>query len=334
MHASRMAGRSGLTVGKSARRATALVTAMLVGGGVVTALAGPASAATPGPLPGATPSAAQAGSTEYLAYTGTDHHVYLRNVTNRSQPAVALGGRLIGGPGLAFTPPGLLGTNSLLAVFGRGTDNALWWRHQTGSGWSAWQSLGGVITSRPTATGAVAASGTGAGPFGPFGVFARGTDGKVWYRTLGTSGWSKWATSGGRLLPGTGPGADGAGILELAVAGIDHHVWLFSLTGGLTQYGFVDFGGRTTADPAPISVTPASLEVFARGTDNALWSRGGHLPLAPDGSWHSLGGKLTSGVTATYGGRGQKGYVFVLGTDNQIWMRSGLDLSLGPWTRL
>ena len=330
MHSSRMAGRSGLTSSRWAHLATALVTAMLVGGGLVTALAaGAAAAAAPGPLPGATPSAVQTGSTVYLAYTGTNHQAYLRNVTNRSQPAVALGGRLVGGPGLAFGP------NGALTVFGRGTDNALWWKHQTASGWSSWQSLGGAIAARPSAVGAE--------QFG-FSVFARGTDGKVWYRTLGTSGWSKWAllpagstpsTFGGRLLPGTGPGAGGAGFLLLAVVGIDHHVWLFSLTGGLTQYGFVDFGGRTAADPAPISVTPASIEVFARGTDNTLWHREGHLPLAPDGSWHSLGGKLTSGVTATYGGRGQKGYVFVLGTDNQIWMRSGpAPGSLGPWTRL
>ena len=323
----RMAGLSGMPFGGWACRATALVTAMLAGGSLLAALAtSPAAAATPGPQPGVTPSAARAGSAIYVAYTGTDQHVYLRNVTQPTQPAVALGGRLVGGPGLASGPPGLLGTGTPLAVFGRGTDNALWWRHQTATGWTGWQSLGGVLTSKPSAIGL--------GPSAPFGslpVFVRGTDGKAWYRTLGTSSSSKWALLGGQLLPGTGPATGGLGILLLTVAGTNHHVWVFSDT-DLTQYGFADFGGRTTADPAVAAITIPTFVVFARGTDNALWARGGHLPLAPDGSWQSLGGKLTSGVTATGEDRG-KTYVFVLGTDNQIWMRSGAGV-LGPWTRL
>ena len=316
----------------------ALVTAMLAGAVLVIMLAaGPAAAAVPGPAPGVTPSAAQAGSAVYVAYTGTDHQAYLRNVTASAQPAVALGGRLIGGPALAFAPPGLLGAGTPLAVFGRGSDNALWWRHQAASGWSRWQSLGGVITARPSAAGLGPGS-----PFGSLAVFARGTDGMVWYRTLGTGGWGRWAPLpagntaapfAGRLLPGTGPAASGVGTLLLAVTGADRHAWLFSITGTATRYGFVDFSGQTTADPAPVSVTPASIEVFARGTDSALWSRDGMLPLAPAGSWQSLGGRLTSGVTASYGGRGFKMYVFALGTDNQIWMRSGI-AGLGPWTRL
>jgi hypothetical protein len=37
-------------------------------------------------------------------------------------------------------------------------------------------------------------------------------------------------------------------------------------------------------------------------------------------------------VTASYGGRGFKMYVFALGTDNQIWLRSGIG-GLGTRTR-
>ena len=51
-------------------------------------------------------------------------------------------------------------TGAGLAVFG--TDNALWWIHQTTSGtWSSWQSLGGVITSQP---GSAAGVTVGFGP--------------------------------------------------------------------------------------------------------------------------------------------------------------------------
>jgi hypothetical protein len=72
--------------------------------------------------------------------------------------------------------------------------------------------------------------------------------------------------------------------------------------------------------------------VFTRVADGALWSREGMLPLAPTGSWRSLGGRLTSGVTASNGGRGFKMNVFALGTDNQIWPRSGIG-GLGTRTR-
>ena len=189
-------------------------------------------------------------------------------------------------------------------------------RRGAASGWSSWKPLGGVLTSQPSAIG------LGPGPFGPLAVFVRGTDGKVWYRTLGTGGWSGWALLGGQLLSGTGPATGGFGILLLAVAGTDRHAWMFSQTDG-TRYGFVDFGGLTIASPAPAAITIPVFAVFARGTDNALWYRQGHLPLAPGGPWVSLGGRLTSGVTAASEDRG-KTYVFALGTDNHIWMRSGV----------
>src|SRR5208282_3921458 len=107
-----------------------------------------------------------------------------------------LGGRLIGGPAVVQTPTGL-------AVFGRGTDNALWWTHQvTGLVWSSWQSLGGVITSAPAA-----AAGATVGS-GPLVALARGSNGALWARVQATNGtWSGWHSLGGVLLSGTGPAA-------------------------------------------------------------------------------------------------------------------------------
>ena len=138
--------------------------------------ASPAAAATPGPQPGVTPSAARAGSTVYAAYTGTDQHVYLRDVTRPAQPAAGLGGRLIGGPGLAAAPPGLLGAAEPLTVFGRGTDNALWYRqgHLPLAPEGPWRSLGGRLTSGVTATSE---------DRGKTCVFALGTDNHIWMRS-------------------------------------------------------------------------------------------------------------------------------------------------------
>lgn len=300
---------------------------LLTGGSLLAATAsGPAAsaAATPRPQPGVTMSAAAASaSTVYLAYTGTDHQVYVRNAASPSQAPLALGGQLIGGPALAVVPAGVLSTGQALAVFGRGTDNALWWRHQTATGWTGWQSLGGIITCKP---GAVVG---GTNQLGRLNVFAAGTGGGLWYRVWGTSSWQPWTALGGpHVLLGTGPAGGPSG--EFVMTGVNRHVWLFGRTG--TANGIIDFGGVTTADPGIAAVAP-DLAVFARGTDDALWYRVSSRPIGPVSGWASLGGRLTTGVTATTV-PGGKTYVFALGTDNNIWMRMGAWPALGPWQRL
>ena len=72
-------------------------------------------------------------------------------------------------------------------VFGRGTNNALWTRSYGvgGTGWSGWTSLGGTLTSSPSATVPDA---------GVVAVFVRGTDGRYFYRQrsaalVWSSGW-------------------------------------------------------------------------------------------------------------------------------------------------
>ena len=304
-------------------RTAGLVTAVLMAGSLATAMAAsPALAQAPNPAPGVTMgAAAPRASSVFLAYAGTDGAVYLRNEVNGS--VTGLGGRLIGGPAVAQTAAGL-------AVFGRGTDNALWWSHQTTSGsWSSWQSLGGVITSQPGAAAGVTAG------FGPLVTLARGTDGALWYRVQGTGGsWSAWRSAGGGLLAGTGPAAVNAdGGLAVAVTGTDHHVWLFGPM-GMQVSGFLDFGGRTNSTPGitnlPGIMSP-QLVVFARGTDNALWYEPSILPIGNAGGWTSLGGRLASGPAAATA-PGGKTYVFVLGTGNLPWMRSGIWPSLGAWT--
>lgn len=283
-------------------------------------VAGAAVTAAAPPAPGVSLSAAAvSASAVYLAYTGTNRQVYLLNAAVPGQAPIALGGQLIGGPALAEVPAGVLATGPVLAVFGRGTDNALWWRHQTAAGWTTWQSLGGVIISKP----AVVIGGTN--QLGALNVVAAGTTDHIWYRVYGSGSWQAWAALGGpQLLAGTGPGGG------FAIAGTNEHVYLFGRTG--TENGFADFGGLSTAGPGTAAI-PAGVVVFARGTDRALWSRPSALPIGPSGPWQSLGGVLTTGVTATTV-TGGKTYVFGLGTDNNIWMRAGVWPSLAGWQRL
>jgi hypothetical protein len=305
------------------RRAAMVAAAVLTGGGLLAmAPAAQASAQPPPPMPGFSLSAAaQSASQVWLAYTATNSQVYVRNAAQ--QGTQALGGRLIGGPAIAVAPAGLLTSGTPLVVFGRGTDNALWWRYLASSGWTAWRSLGGIITSNPAAATAMT------NQFGQLNVFARGQDGALWYRVLTVRGWQRWTLFGGRLLAGTGPGGTTG---EVAVTGTDGKVSVLGRTG--TMNGLVNFGGQSIGTPGVSLVQSAFIVVaFARGTDNALWYKTSPLPLSSIFAWHSLGGVLTSGVTASTV-PGGKTYVFALGTGNQIWMRAGTWPALGPWTRL
>jgi hypothetical protein len=330
-------------------RKTVLAAAALAGGGLLTLLAaGPVSAqsarpaAAPAPARGTTPSvalftpASSGNAVAHLAYTGTNGGVYLGDAFVPSQPAVSLGGHLIGAPSVVLVPPGVLSSSQTeeLAVFGRGTDNALWWTHQTASGWTGWQSLGGGLTSKPGVAASVF------GDHGKLAVFARGTDGLMWYKSLGSSGWGAWKyLGGGNLLAGTGPAAayDNNGHLLLTAVGGDRAVYLWA---DFATFGFAygDMGGQTTSDPGLAFVRGtaqapnARLAVlFVRGTNGALWSKQVTLPVPTlGGAWHSLGGSLTSGVGADSNGLTN---VVGLGTDNQVWMRYGSWPSLRAWIR-
>ena len=81
-----------------------------------------------------------------------------------------------------------------LEVFGRGTDSALWHISQisAGGGWSAWNGLGGGLTSNP----AVAVNSDGR-----LEVFVRGTDGALWH-IWQTSAGGPWSTVGWVSLGG------------------------------------------------------------------------------------------------------------------------------------
>jgi hypothetical protein len=121
-----------------------------------------------------------AGTPTYLV-VGTDQHIYSRSLatgfTRFSWAAC------IGHPALAA-----FGSTSYFAC--HGTDNALWYATNTGSGWSAALSLGGAITD------GVGIAATASGPI----FFAEGTGGVVYQRSLN----SGWTSDGGQVSFGVG----------------------------------------------------------------------------------------------------------------------------------
>ena len=79
--------------------------------------------------------------------------------------------------------------------------------------------------------------------------------------------------------------------------------------------GWESLGGVLTSDPAAVSWGDGRIDVFVRGTDNALWHKWFN-----DGwsNWESLGGVLSSGPAVSSWASGRLD-VFVRGTDNALW---------------
>ena len=79
-------------------------------------------------------------------------------------------------------------------------------------------------------------------------------------------------------------------------------------------------GGVITSNIAGGNNADGRLEIFVRGTDNALWHRWQTAPNNGWSGWSSLGGVITSDPLVTRNADGRL-EVFVRGTDNAVWHR-------------
>ncbi|HKY16469.1 MAG TPA: hypothetical protein VJM33_16200, partial [Microthrixaceae bacterium] len=98
-----------------------------------------------------------------------------------------------------------------------------------------------------------------------------------------------------------------------------HH----SLTSAPNGGGFEGLGGELTSDPGVSTWGDQRLDVFARGTDNAVWHR--WFDRGSWFGWESLGGRATSSPAAVSWGPGRID-MFVRGRDNAIshkWYADG-----------
>src|SRR2546423_541786 len=150
-------------------------------------------------------------------------------------------------------------------------------------GWQGWESLGGIITSRPQAVS-----------WGPnrIDVLARGMD-----RALGPGGWAGkgwhgWESWGGGLSSAPPVPSWSANRLDTFVRGYDMHLWHKWWNG--TWSGWEDLGGILAAEPGAVSWGPNRIDVFYPGQNWHMWHKrwdGAHWSGEED-----LGGVLTSGA--------------------------------------
>lgn len=157
---------------------------------------------------------------------------------------------------------------------------------QQSSGWTAWQDLGGIITSAPAAV---------SWGSGRIDVFARGGNGEVVQRSRDGSGsWSGWATPG-ELRGMTLRSAPSCTSIE---ANTINCVALRDGYGGVTQFWWDgrrwsrnDLGGDATSAPAIVNWGRGRLSVLVRNSNGTVihryWAPG--LPDWSPPNWEAVG---------------------------------------------
>jgi hypothetical protein len=199
-------------------------------------------------------------------------------------------------------------------VFIKGSDNGLWHTSSANNDgvWTSWSSLGGGLSSAPTAVSWQDGQ--------RIDVFARGTDSGLWHRWLDGSGWHGWEGLGGILAGAPVATSWGPGRLDVFTRGTDNGLW-HKWWDGSRWNGWEGLGGVLTSDPGGVSWGPPDrrvgpppsfrIDVFVRGTDNGVWHKW------YDSRWHGwegLGGSLATAPAASSTEVGDL-EVFGLGTD-------------------
>ena len=188
--------------------------------------------------------------------------------------------------------------------------------------WTAWESLGGVVTSPPATVS-----------WGPrrIDLFALGQDHALWHRWWdGGANWGGWESLGGVL---TSPPCVASWLpnrLDVFGLGQDHGLW-HRWWDGNAWGGWESLGGILTTTPTVVSWGPNRLDIFGRGTDNAVWHR--WWDGAQWGGWESLGGSVMSEVSAVCWGPNRID-LFAVGTDNAVWHRWWDGNQWGGWESL
>ena len=203
-----------------------------------------------GSPPGGLASAPAAGSQELGAFdvfvTGADAGLW--QMSGSADPISGAGG----GPWTQVArsgtqPTGGVASAPAIARFGtagydviaRGGDNALWHTQFNGTSWSAWESLGGVLSSGPAAVSPDSNT---------LYVFGVGSDSAIWYRKREHTTWGAWTSLHGSATQGPGASSWGSPRVDVFTAGTDLALW-HRWWDGTSWHNWEGADGLTIGDP-------------------------------------------------------------------------------------
>jgi hypothetical protein len=202
---------------------------------------------------------------DVFARSGTDSALFLERTGSTWQGWEPLGGILASGMAAAAW------ASNRLDIFVRGVDGALYqrWRDgATGGTWqpgsALWKSLGGVLTSPPSAVSL---------GVNRLDVFVRGADSALWHRWWNGTTWSGWQWFGGRLTSRPVAVAWGPNRLDVFARGPDNALW-HRCWDGSSLSAWQSLGGQISPDFCVAARAANRLDVFARALDGTLQTIG------------------------------------------------------------
>jgi len=160
-------------------------------------------------------------------------------------------------------------------------------------------------------------------------VYVAGTDGSVYYRALVGGTWNNWYNVGGKVAPGTGPGACGwSGREDVFVEGTNGALYqkIWNVSSGWS--GWTSLGGKLTASPAA-TVVDGYIEVVVRGTNGAVYWMEGY-PSFDQSGWSNFGGQVAPGT----GPAACAGAIFVEGMNGALYESTWFTPSPSGWVNL
>ncbi len=166
-------------------------------------------------------------------------------------------------------------------------------------------------------------------------VFAKGTDGALWWKHWTASGWATAKSLGGGLTGDPASVARRTGVTDVYVRGGDGAIWQKAYSNNAWG-SWSRLGDQVAANTGPaVSSSGAGREdLFWEGSDGALWWK----------TWTSTGGwtsakSLGGGVTASPAAVARSANVidvFVRGGDGALWQKSTSNggSTWSGWTRV
>lgn len=179
-----------------------------------------------------------------------------------------IGGIITAGPGA---------TNGYAAgredVFVRGGDRGIWWTTSADGG-VTWTTPPGTAAGKFSAVLGVSVDSIAAtSQTGEIDIYVWGQDNALWWNQYTSAGWAGWMSLGGKTIYAPAATSCSPGHLDVWVVGTDGQLWQrSSITGGATWGTWNQWGGQWTSNLTAFCHSgTTNVDVFGRGTDNALW---------------------------------------------------------------
>jgi hypothetical protein len=188
------------------------------------------------------------------------------------------------GGGFTTLPVVLPAGSGTFDIFARGLDFMVYYTRWTVGGPADWQQLGGGLLGEPSAASAPAVVRVGGGTL----VFVTAGDGSIRYTEFDGTVWKPWTSMG----PAVAQAGDKSAVTFVSepVAVALYPRWPVPDIGPAAS---PDATVRAAALPPSLISDRTRVEVFAVGSDNALWQKTlDHTGWQPAANWASLGGSF------------------------------------------